>query len=176
MTITVYFSHSLYCLSGKTSSTTTTLSGAPLTRGKRKLNFSTSSKSSDIHYFRGKKLFLDLPGYNKIDQIEYELTERGGTVERRFHSGVKYLITNRPKNGKGSCGGSQVDSPSTPSPNTPNGGGASIRGGGGGLGATSKLSPSAESPNSVTPITGAPSSRAAMILAASVSDLLLGVC
>lgn len=115
-----------------------------------------------MYYFRGKKLFLDLPGYNKIDQIEYELTERGGTVERRFHSGVKYLITNRP-NGRGA--GSQVGSPSTPSPNTPSGG-ARSRGGGG---AMSKLSPSAESPSNVNPLTEAPTSRAAMILAASVS-------
>ena len=115
-----------------------------------------------MYFFRGKKLFLDLPGYNKIDQIEYELTERGGTVERRFHSGVKYLITNRPKNGR-SVTGSQVDSPSTPSPHTPHSG-TSTRGGGG---AMSKLSPSAESPNSVTPLTGAAGSRAAMMLAAA---------
>lgn len=152
---------------GKSSAATTTT--APVTRGKRKLNFSTSTsttssiaKSSDMYFFRGKKLFLDLPGYNKIDQIEYELTERGGTVERRFHSGVKYLITNRQKGGRG---GSQVDSPSTPSPHTPSGG-VSTRGGGGGM---SKLSPSAESPGNVNPLTDAPGSRAALILAASVS-------
>lgn len=153
---------------GKSSAATTALPAAPVTRGKRKLNFSTSTsttsstKSSDMYFFRGKKLFLDLPGYNKIDQIEYELTERGGTVERRFHSGVKYLITNRPKNGR--AAGSQVDSPSTPSPTTPSGG-ASTRGG-----AMSKLSPSAESPSNVNPLTDAPGSRAALILAASVSS------
>ena len=147
--------------SGKSVSASTALPTAPVTRGKRKLNFSTSTKS-DIHFFRGKKLFLDLPGYNKIDQIEYELTERGGTVERRFHNGVKYLITNRPKNARG---GSQLDSPSTPSPNTP--GGVTTRGG---LGSVSKFSPCAGSPSGVTPLTDNPvSSRAAMILAASVS-------
>lgn len=160
----------IFPFQGKTGAATTALPAAPVTRGKRKLNFSaststnSSSKSSDMYFFRGKKLFLDLPGYNKIDQIEYELTERGGTVERRFHNGVKYLITNRPKNGRGAV--SQVDSPSTPSPSTPSGGTRS-RGGGG---AMSKLSPSAESPSNVNPLTEAPGSRAAMILAASVSS------
>ena len=90
-------------------------------------------------------------------------------MERRFHNGVKYLITNRPKNGRLSGGGSQLDSPSTPSPNTPSG--VTTRGGGG-LRAVSKFSPCAGSPGSVTPLTDNPvSSRAAMILAASVSHI-----
>ena len=166
-----YIAQIISLLSGK-SSATTALPSAPVTRGKRKLNFSTSTsttsstKSSDMYFFRGKKFFLDLPGYNKIDQIEYELTERGGTVERRFHRGVKYLISNRQKGGRTGARGSQVDSPSTPSPNTPSGGGVSTRGG-----AMSKFSPSAESPSNVNPLTDAPGSRAALILAASVSSV-----
>ena len=148
-------SHPLSPFTGKT----TALPDAPLTRGKRKLNFSTatsSSKNSDLLFFRGKKLFLDLPGYNKIDQIEHELTQRGGTVERRFHSGVKYLITNRPRGGaKGA--GSQLDSPSTPSPCTP-ASRASSRG-------LSKFSPNCVDNRNDAQL----SSRAAMMFAASVS-------
>lgn len=73
-------------------------------RGKRKLDF-------DSQRFKGKTMFLDLAGYRRTPEIERELTERGATIEKFFHRGVKYLVTNRPKEGQ--------KSQSTPSPRTP---------------------------------------------------------
>ena len=50
---------------GKTGSVIAT------SRGRRKLDF-------DTQRFKGKTMFLDLAGYRRISEIEYELTERGG--------------------------------------------------------------------------------------------------
>lgn len=84
---------------GKTGSVMAT------SRGRRKLDF-------DAQRFKGKTMFLDLAGYRRISEIEYELTERGATIEKFFHRGVRYLVTNRPnKEGQ--------KSQSTPSPHTP---------------------------------------------------------
>ena len=71
-------------------------------RGKRKLDF-------DSQRFKGKTMFLDLAGYRRTPEIEHELTERGATIEKFFHRGVKYLVTNR----------SKKEGQSTPSPHTP---------------------------------------------------------
>lgn len=127
------------------------------TRGKRKLDF-----DRDLYAFAGKTLFFDLPGYKHTDKLEYEVTQRGGAVVKFFQRGVKYLVTNRPRNEKKSS-----QSPSTPSPHTP--------GTNGSKGVSQVLSPAVESPTSggsggkVKPQKIDPHSRAAKIMAASVS-------
>lgn len=79
---------------------------AAVSSGKRRLDFEDGSRA-----LKNKTFFLDLPGHKNLGQLEKQLTMRGGKIEKFFHRGVKYLITNRCRD----------ESRSTPSPLTPGG-------------------------------------------------------
>ncbi len=93
--------------------------------------------------------FLDLPGHKCLEAISNKLTQRGATVEKCFHRGVKYLVTNRHKTGN-KMGMACM----TPSPDTPEN-------------EVGIASPFSNSSNSAKPVSHG--TRRAKILAASVS-------
>ena len=117
--------------------------------------------SRDFNPLRGKVFFLDLPGHKCLNAIECKLIERGATIEKFFHRGVRYLVTNRHKTAKKmglSC--------MTPSPDTPESG----VGGNGNFGVPSPFSNSSDSVKAKS-VPVAHGTRAAKMLAASVSEM-----
>ena len=96
-----------------------------------------------------------------MEAVKQEITQRGGIVEKCFHNGVRYLITNRHKNGyyKGtSC---------SQSPNNPEGvaSGCYIPG----VASPLSISPNGTDSSKSKTVPVAHRTRAAKMLAASVS-------